>query len=155
MIGFAAGLYCYRRSRSEIRKSRTLQAILTALLAAYMFLILSTTVLARPVHNEYRYVLLPLWSYVEIFKGSKNLLIENIANVIMLAPVGFLLPAVARLNGKKTVLIGFLFSLSIELLQLILKRGLFEFDDMIHNTAGCLVGYVIYRLVSGKKKGLA
>ncbi len=151
LIGFAAGLYCYRRSKTEIRTSRTLQAIITALLAAYLFLILSTTVLARSVYDDYQYMLLPLWSYAEIFKGNKALIIENIANTVMLAPVGFLLPAVTRMNGKKTVLTGFLISLSIELLQLTLRRGLFEFDDMIHNTVGCLLGYVIYRLVSRKK----
>lgn len=116
-----------------------------------MFLILSTPVLARPVHTDYQYMLLPFWSYGEILEGRTDLLIENIANVIMLAPVGFLLPIVVRLDGKKTLLIGFLFSLSIELLQLLLKRGLFEFDDMIHNIVGCLLGYVIIRLISGKK----
>lgn len=101
LIGFAAGLYYCHRSKSGIK------ALLSALLAAYMFLILSTTVLARPVHTDYQYMLLPFWSYGEILEGRMDLLIENIANVIMLAPVDFLLPIVVRLDGKKTVLIGF------------------------------------------------
>ncbi|MDO4324090.1 MAG: VanZ family protein [Lachnospiraceae bacterium] len=125
-----------------------------AILAGYLFLVLSTTVLSRPVKAEYEYMLMPFWSYTAILEGQKDLLAENIANIIMLVPVGFLLPIVlksdgSRPDGKKVVLIGFLFSSSIELLQLILKRGLFEFDDIVHNTAGCLVGYMIYRLVYG------
>lgn len=81
-----------------------------------MFLILSTTVLDRPMHIDYQYMLLPFWSYGVILEGRTDLLIENIANVIMLAPVGFLLPVVVQLDGKKMVLIGFLFSLGVELL---------------------------------------
>lgn len=42
----------------------------------------------------------------------------------------------------------------IEVLQLILCRGLFEFDDMIHNGFGCmlgsmLVGLLFQRVING------
>ena len=36
---------------------------------------------------------------------------------------------------------GFVFSSVIELSQLVLKRGLCEFDDVFHNTLGCVIGY--------------
>ena len=39
------------------------------------------------------------------------------------------------------LLIGLCFSLLIELLQLFLKRGLTEFDDVVHNVVGCMIGY--------------
>ena len=142
IFGLVIGFYCYYKINSKIKGA------FTAILAGYLFLILSTTVISRTVHADYRCKLFPFWSYIEILKGRTDLLIENIANVIMLVPIGVLLPIAARLNGKKTVLIGFLFSTSIEVLQLILKRGLFEFDDIIHNSTGCLLGYVIYKLVN-------
>ena len=33
-------------------------------------------------------------------------------------------------------------SLCVELLQLVLKRGLCEFDDVFHNVLGSMVGYL-------------
>jgi glycopeptide antibiotics resistance protein len=44
----------------------------------------------------------------------------------------------------RVALLGFLTSFTIELLQLILKRGLFEFDDMFHNTIGVGIGYGVW-----------
>ena len=38
-------------------------------------------------------------------------------------------------------------SLFIELGQLILKRGLFEFDDIFHNCIGLVVGYILYCII--------
>ena len=38
-------------------------------------------------------------------------------------------------------MVGFIFSSVIELSQLLLKRGLCEFDDVFHNTLGCVIGY--------------
>lgn len=37
---------------------------------------------------------------------------------------------------------GLVVSLLIEVLQLVLCRGLFEWDDMIHNGLGCMIGAV-------------
>lgn len=38
-------------------------------------------------------------------------------------------------------MIGFVISCIIEVCQLVLCRGLFEWDDMVHNALGCLVGF--------------
>ena len=46
-----------------------------------------------------------------------------------------------------TVLTGILTSLSIEISQLCFRRGLFEWDDIIGNTVGTIVGYGIYKMV--------
>jgi glycopeptide antibiotics resistance protein len=71
----------------------------------------------------------------------------------MLLPIGILLPIVLGAVWKdasknifvRVVLIGFFISLTIEILQLVMKRGLFEFDDMFHNTLGVAIGYWIYQ----------
>ena len=44
--------------------------------------------------------------------------------------------------------ISFLMSASIEIIQLVSHRGLFEFDDMVHNTLGAVIGVVLYILTS-------
>ena len=45
-----------------------------------------------------------------------------------------------HLQLNRALLAGFLVSVVIELSQLIFKRGLFEWDDMIHNALGCMLG---------------
>lgn len=74
-----------------------------------------------------------------------ELLLENILNVIMLLPLGIFLPLVygKKINWKVGLLIGFCISFSIELMQLVLCRWLFEFDDIIHNSLGFLIGILI------------
>ena len=44
---------------------------------------------------------------------------------------------------------GFIFSSVIELSQLALKRGLCEFDDVFHNTLGCVIGYGVGMMMIG------
>ena len=59
-------------------------------------------------------------------------------------------------NGKKKkkirwwqgVLCGIVVSLGIEILQLVLKRGLFEFDDIMNNSIGCMLGCMFGNLVA-------
>ena len=73
---------------------------------------------------------------------------ENILNVLLCVPIGFL--AGCGLRGmafKKVLLLGGGLSIFIELLQFILKKGFCEVDDIIHNVLGCIIGYYIYRLI--------
>lgn len=131
------------------------QSLAATLLTAYVFLVFASTVFSRTPGEYYSYELIPFWSYREIVNGSEDLFWEDVLNVILLIPMGILLPIVLERveeNKKfwKTVLIGFLTSLAIEFLQLTTKKGLFEFDDMFHNTIGVATGYWIYR--TGRKR---
>ena len=56
------------------------------------------------------------------------------------------LPVRFNTIGKVT-LFGFLMSLTIEVLQLPFAVRASDVDDLILNTAGCMVGYGIYALV--------
>lgn len=49
------------------------------------------------------------------------------------------------------LLIGGCLSVFIELLQLVLQKGLSEIDDVMHNAFGCVIGYGVYRMVYGLK----
>ena len=68
-------------------------------------------------------------------------------NVIMLMPFGFLLPTLFRDKRKlwKTALSGALFSVLIECSQLLNYRST-DVEDVILNTLGAGIGYLIYRL---------
>ena len=107
-----------------------------SLLAPYAFLVLAATLLIRESGAEPKYELQLFWSYRvwEIQRG------QIIANVLMFLPIGFLAGAVF---GWKGVPLSLGFSAMIESLQLASCRGLFEFDDMVHNTLGAAVGFLI------------
>ena len=53
----------------------------------------------------------------------------------------------------KILLIGGAFSLLIETLQFVLKRGFAEVDDVFHIVLGCMIGYGVYAAVAYLIKG--
>ena len=63
--------------------------------------------------------------------------------MFLLMPVGVLMPVLGSSFGA-TVGFGAGWSLMIETLQLVTQRGLFELDDIFHNTVGVVIGYLIY-----------
>lgn len=93
-----------------------------------------------------RYELIPLWSWKKIILCHDwNLLKEDLLNCVLLLPAGILLPIVRnrKVKWSDAFIFGVFISAVIEICQLIFKRGLFEWDDMIHNGLGCMVGCVI------------
>lgn len=96
-----------------------------------------------------------IFSYPELIRpGEINLIpfqsgvgLLNILNIIMFAPLGFLLPLIWEQCRKlwSTALLGFQFSLMIELLQLFNRRAT-DIDDLLMNTVGTLIGFLIWLL---------
>ena len=75
---------------------------------------------------------------------ARLLIQEVLLNVLMLLPVGVVIPDLLTTKKiVKTVLVGFSISIAIEMLQLVLRRGLLEIDDVIHNTLGCFMGCLL------------
>jgi glycopeptide antibiotics resistance protein len=74
----------------------------------------------------------------------------SLLNVLLFIPFGFGLPFIADLQMKNVVGIGMLFSIVIELLQLVtgLVGGLTfrvaDIDDVIFNTVGVALGYLLF-----------
>jgi len=68
--------------------------------------------------------------------------------VIGFMPFGALLPVLARSARKwwKTVLISFEISSLVEVSQLIFQVGCFDVDDIILNTLGGILGFLVYRI---------
>lgn len=69
-----------------------------------------------------------------------------IGNIALFIPLGIILPCFFNFARKwwKCLLMGFDVSLIVEILQLVLHLGLFELDDLVNNTFGCLLGYSLY-----------
>ena len=70
-----------------------------------------------------------------------------IENILLFIPYGFLCAWVFKAARKflPCTLIGMVTSLGVECLQLVTERGYFQIDDIITNTLGTVVGYIIFR----------
>lgn len=70
-------------------------------------------------------------------------------NVLLLAPMGFLLPLLydRMRSWKKNLLLGVTFSLTLEMVQYFLGRTA-DIDDVLLNSLGILLGYAAWRVVS-------
>lgn len=75
-----------------------------------------------------------------------------VLNAIMFAPLGFLLPAYFERYRRwgRTLAAGFLTSVAVELIQLFTFRAT-DVDDLIMNTLGTLVGFLMAKLVFGHR----
>lgn len=116
------------------------------LLIEYIFMILGTTVIFRKVLRKSRYNYTPFWSYQE--NRNELFLPETIVNISMFVPVGLLLCTIfKKISWRQVLIVGSGISFSIEILQYVFNKGFSEFDDVFHNTLGCMVGYLLYRLI--------
>ena len=117
----------------------------SALLAVYLFLLLWLLALGRNGQGSPRTALKLFWSYRAASEGRRYLLYLNLFNVLIFAPVGFMLPAAwPRAGYFRTLVFGALFSFFGELLQLASGKGLVELDDLFHNTVGTLIGALLW-----------
>lgn len=87
---------------------------------------------------RYFYLIRKRYSYIV----AKNIL----GNIIGFIPLGVLLPVLfVRLRHVgKTILVVFLISLGFETIQLVFNLGVFDVDDLLLNTAGGEIGYLLY-----------
>lgn len=87
----------------------------------------------------------------------------SLLNILLMTPFGFLLPFITNFRMRKVVVSGMVFSLGIELLQLItglLGKVTFrvtDINDVLFNTIGAAAGYILFdwsvRLFSRRKVG--
>lgn len=100
-------------------------------------------------HEIKRYV-----SYYDII-GTEGMVLNLIGNVIAFMPFGFGLSLFKR--GKIGIFLAFFlsfaFSFCIESIQLLYKIGIFDVDDLLLNTIGGVLGYLVYRFIKALKRG--
>lgn len=90
----------------------------------------------------------PTINWIPFQDFSSSNILGMILNAVMFAPLGFLLPACfARYRSwGRTLLAGMLTSLTVEIIQLFTFRAT-DVDDLIMNTLGTLVGFLIAKLI--------
>lgn len=102
------------------------------------------------------------WGIWETVNGEQKLTTECIENVIMMVPfsavvmwifeekIGNSLKKILWQSGK----IAFCFSVSIEMLQLLLRLGTFQLSDIFYNTVGGVIGGLVYYVAMKTRKRL-
>jgi glycopeptide antibiotics resistance protein len=88
--------------------------------------------------------------------GSMNLIIpiKNLAgNVAAFLPMGIFLPYyIRRLNRLKSFTVTMtVMILSVEIIQLVTRRGSLDIDDFILNIIGALIGFSLWKVMSDRK----
>jgi glycopeptide antibiotics resistance protein len=74
----------------------------------------------------------------------------SLLNILLLIPFGFGLPFITNYRMKKIVVMGALFSIVIEILQLItgyiakITFRIADINDVIFNTVGVAIGYILF-----------
>lgn len=120
---------------------------LHAVMICYIVIIIGAVFLSRSA-GIYGDINLHIFSsYKEAYHNMKESLFRNIIlNILLFVPMGFLLPFYSDKLKRiyKVVPIGFFVTLFIEIIQYVLKLGIFEIDDIFNNTLGTLIGYCIF-----------
>lgn len=125
------------------------------MLALVYFLLLSDGFGRLSVYEDYHYNLIPFQEirrfilYWDVI-GDPFLVAMNLfGNVIAFIPFGALIRWVINRSVRWYQVVGYtlLLSLSVELLQLIARVGVFDVDDLLLNTFGGLVGFWIYYIL--------
>lgn len=136
------------------KKLNIIQAGAVVAMVIFLGIVFGSTVFTR-TSTVRQYELMPLWSWRAIIRYHDwGLLKEDLLNCILLLLAGALLPVITNRKVKwyQALLFGVLISAVIETSQLVFMRGLFEWDDMIHNGLGCMVGcLVVDRVIKNKK----
>lgn len=122
------------------------------LLAVSVLLILFATVLFR-VPNPQKPQMELFWSYKAWFAGDASLGREIVLNILLFVPFGFSMALITKKNWV-VIVAALVLTAASEVIQLLFGLGLFEWDDIINNTLGAVIGVMMARvfvcLVSGK-----
>ena len=121
-------------------------------LAFVISLVLFRTLLNRQLWMNPLSDIMGGWGIWETVNGERQLTTECIENVIMMVPFSSVVMwtfGEKMGSGWKKILwcsgkIAFILSVSIEMLQLLLRLGTFQLSDIFYNTVGGVLGGVCY-----------
>lgn len=117
-----------------------------ALLGIVVALILWITILGRETQVGGVLFYKPFHSISHLLRDIQRGGIRGnfIGNILLFMPVGLLVPLMTGWK-RRTIAVGTGLSLLIEIVQLASHKGVFDPDDIILNTLGCIIGFGIYR----------
>lgn len=147
-------------SRKSVRIIRTFGKVLFVLYIFFLvyFLFLAEWYGRTGMAEEYRYNL-------ELFKEIRRFITYReqlgmfavfanlFGNILIFVPYGFFISMAAERRGFfKTLFCSFGLSLCVELVQLVTRVGSFDVDDILLNTIGGILGYILFAICNGIRR---
>lgn len=145
------------------RKKKIFRAVGKVLFLLYVVFLIYFLFLAEwygrtGISEEYRYNL-------ELFREIKRFIIyreqlgafavfANLSgNILIFVPYGFFISVASRERGFfKTLFFSMGLSLCVEIIQLFTRVGSFDVDDILLNTIGGVLGYIIFLICNGIRR---
>lgn len=144
LLFYLAGyLFLYRKYLFGKKRISPLYFLWLMIMCWYLAVIINVTLAGRG--EVYSYRIAPLFSsYREAWYNASVTEWRNIIlNYCLFIPLGILLPLGIRFFRKmyRVGAAALILTLSIEIIQVLRKSGIFEFDDILGNVIGALIGY--------------
>lgn len=138
LVGYFLLLSLFRR------KQKPLHILAGFVFSFYLFLVIAATGIGNTIASSFspEIILIP---FRDMFVAPRHFIL----NIAAFVPFGIFLPLLYKRHSNiKTIsVVGFLFSLCIELMQMF-GWGVTEIDDIIANTFGVFLGYCFYCLIN-------
>ena len=128
---------------------RRWKGILWGIFLLYIGVLLRITVFrssfgSYPLCSHGQIELVPFVGLIQIFHNSVGMFLYLfVGNLVWFVPLGVLLPVLTKARNA-TILWGLGLSLYIEVSQYVFGTGVSEVEDLILNTTGTGIGYLIY-----------
>ena len=137
----AAALYFFMLKK--LKKSQSWVHIAASLIFLYYLVgVFTMTGIGRLKPFSPKLVLIP-------FRDMISCPVDTALNVLLFVPLGIFLPIMYKSFNKlnKVALLGFMLSLTIELIQMY-GHGATDINDLITNTVGACLGFGIYKIAA-------
>ena len=130
----------------KIKKRDALEKIYIGVMSSYIFMVISLTLLSREP-GVYQAVDLTMFDVSPLLPVLY--IAHYLENLVMLMPLGFMLPIGVRMfrNPIFGMTAGFFASSCIEFAQYYTRLGTFAPDDILANSIGSAIGFVIFVLM--------
>ena len=150
-LAFAActGIITYLMYRKKTITAST--AIILPMLVFYLAFTLTITIIERASRDNANYKMELFWTIRAILTGKKYLKRQILWNVLLFVPIGLGVSTMMKRQSWIAIVMGAMFSTALEILQLMTHRGLFEWDDIVYNTIGALIGFLLYLILKRLK----
>ena len=137
-------IICKRQNKKQ--ENKTIHFVWVYIFLLYIYLTFSVTGIGS-IWDIGHYDTIIRLEEINLLPFQSEGIMTYVLNIIMFLPLGFLIPLIWKRyrNPLKIFMIGFGFSLSIELCQLFNRRNT-DIDDLMMNTLGAVIGYFIWKL---------
>ena len=127
----------------------------------FYFLLISEVYGRSSEMQEYHYNLVlfkeikRFWNYREQL-GAFATVTNLFGNVLIFLPFGFFMPMASKYRSfLSTSFYSLALSLIVEISQLFMKVGCFDVDDLLLNTIGGMLGYIVFSICNVTRRNYA